>query len=246
MDGEQWQTRSSAELAALVEDPVVRFAGAVPAAPNPEWREPLDLAVARGEWLVVRTTPLRSAELLRMVAGLRDVRATGPQAPVQVLGADPGALPRRQTLAFRRRLGVALQPDGLVSNLPLRVNLVVPLVYSGAMATRAAQLRAAEVLAMLDILEYADLRPASLPDDVRQIAVLARALAPMPELLLIEDPLSSVKSRDAERAVRILRREVPTAIVTTFRRNEALYAAADRLATWDSRGFLMVEPEVHA
>lgn len=243
MDGEQWRTRPSAEMAALVDDAVVRFTGALPAWPNPEWTEPLDLAVARGEWLVVRTTPLRSAELLRMAAGLRDARGAAPD-PVRVLGADPGNLPRRETLAFRRKLGVALQPDGLVSNLPLRVNLVVPLVYSGAMETRAAQIRAAEVLARLDVLEWANQRPASLPDDVRQVAALARALAPSPELLLIEDPLSSVKSRDAERVVRILRREVPTAIVTTFRRNDALYAAADRLATWDSRGFLMVEPEV--
>lgn len=243
MDGERWTTRPSAEVAAQVEDATIRFAGALPAWPNSEWTEPLDLAVARGEWLVVRTTPLRSAELLRMAAGLRDVRGASPR-PVSVLDTDPAGLRRAETLAFRRRLGVALQPDGLVSNLPLRVNLVVPLVYSGAMDTKAARLRAAEVLARLGILEWADHRPAALPDDVRQIAALARALAPMPELLLIEDPLSSVKSRDAERVVRILRREVPTAIVTTFRRNEALYAAADRLATWDSRGFLMVEPEV--
>ncbi len=67
---------------------------------------------------------------------------------VEVLGVQPGRLNRWQAQRFRRRLGVGFsEPAGLVSNLTLRMNLIVPLLYSGSAEMSSASKRADRALA---------------------------------------------------------------------------------------------------
>lgn len=200
-----------------------------------EWVEPVSFEVADGEWFVIRTTPARSGALLRLCCGLDEPAAGGT---MEVLGEVPGALGRDAAFHFRRSLGVALQPDGLVSNLPLIRNLVVPLVYSGQRSPSEAAARAQVVLEMLDLGTYAQARPSELPPDVRQVAAIARALAPEPRVLVLEDPLNAVRSRMAAGVLARCKAAVPSAIITVFRRFEPLYEIADHLVLWDARGFV--------
>jgi NitT/TauT family transport system ATP-binding protein len=210
--------------------------GALPSAEG-EWAAPLDLAVADGEWLVVRTTPARSETLMRVCLGLAGVRA----GRVAVLGEEPAHLRNAQLGPFRRRLGAALQPDGLVSSLPVRRNLVVPMVYAGVCGPADAERRADEALALFGLEVWAAARPAELPEDVRAIVAVVRAVVRRPAFLFLEDPFAAVKSVQAASLLRQCRTLAPTALVTTFRRNEPLYEAADRIALWDSRGFVPAE-----
>lgn len=211
----------------------MRLTGVLPHAAT-EWTAPLDLAVAPGQWLVVRTTPARSEALLRIVAGLRPAAA----GTVRVLDQDPGALSSARLGGFRRRLGVALQPDGLVSSVPVLRNLVISLVYAGVCGPDEATARATEAMEAFGVAAWAGARPAELPEDVRAIVAVARAVLRGPSLLVLEDPLAAVKSVQAAAILRRARALAPTALVTTFRRNEPLYEAADVIALWDSRGFL--------
>ena len=206
-----------------------------PRRPIAEWAEPINVEVSDGAWVVVRTTPARSGALLRLCVGLDEPAAPGV---IKMLGEQPGLLGRDAAFNFRRALGVALQPDGLVSNLSLLRNLVVPLVYSGHRSPDAADTRARSMLDALSLLEWSDARPSDLPPDIRQVAALARALAPEPRVLLLEDPLSSVRSRQAMEVLHYCKRQVPTALVTTFRRSDPLYDVADALMLWDARGFV--------
>lgn len=204
-----------------------------------EWSAPLDLEVAEGEWLVVRTTPARSESLLRTMVGLQSAAA----GDVAILGEDPGRLGNAALGPFRRRLGVALQPDGLVSNLSVLRNVVVPLVYAGVCAPVEAEARALEALALFELTDWASARPAELPEDIRAVVAVVRAVARRPALLVLEDPLAAVKSVQASGLLRRCRSLAPTALVTTFRRNEPLYEAADRIVLWDSRGVVPVEAD---
>lgn len=214
---------------------MLRAHALVPRRPVAEWPEPVSFEVPEGQWMVIRTTPARSGALMRLCCGLDDVAAPGE---LEVLGARPGALGRDAVFSFRCALGVALQPDGLVSNLPLLRNLVVPLVYSGQRTPDEAAARAQAVLEQLDLAPWANARPSDLPPDVRQVAAIARALAPEPRLLVLEDPLNAVRSRMAASVLARCKALVPTAIVTVFRRFEPLYEIADQLVLWDARGFL--------
>jgi ABC-type transporter Mla maintaining outer membrane lipid asymmetry ATPase subunit MlaF len=216
--------------------PALLLEGVLPMADG-EWNAPLDLTLAEGEWLVVRTTPARSEALLRICLGLAAARA----GRVSVLGEDPGQLPNARLGPFRRRLGAALQPDGLVSNLPVLRNLVVPMVYSGVCAPPEAEQRATDALAQFGLESWRGSRPAELPEDVRAIVAVVRAVLRHPALCFLEDPFAAVKSVQAAGLLGQCRALAPTALVTTFRRNEPLYEAADRIALWDSRGFVPAE-----
>lgn len=200
-----------------------------------EWTEPVSFDVQEGEWFVIRTTPARSGTLLRLCCGLDE---PAPPGTMEVLGETPGLLGRDAVFNFRRGLGVALQPDGLVSNLPLIRNLIVPLVYSGQRSPAEASARAEAVLEMLELTAWAQARPSELPPDLRQVAAIARALAPEPKALVLEDPLNAVRSRMAAGVLDRCKAAVPSAIITVFRRFEPLYDIADHLVLWDARGFV--------
>ena len=211
-----------------------------PRRPVAEWTDAISFDVADGEWFVVRTTPARSAALLRLCVGLDE---PAPPGVMTVFGVAPGALGRDAAFTFRRSLGVALQPDGLVSNLSLLRNLVVPLVYSGQRSPDEANTRARAVLEMLELTGWADARPSELPPDIRQVAAIARALAPEPRVLVLEDPLNAVRSRMAVAVLDRCKASVPSAIITVFRRFEPLYDIADHLVLWDARGFVAAAGE---
>ena len=137
-------------------------------------------------------------------------------------------------------MGVLLDPSGLLSNLTLIDNLIVPAVFRGSKGISLPRDQAAAVFAELGITEYADRRPADVPEDVRQLGALGRALVGKPRLLVLENPMASVRSRAASDVWRICRALAPTAIITSFRRDEMLYNVADDLYLWDSAGLRQI------
>jgi ABC-type transporter Mla maintaining outer membrane lipid asymmetry ATPase subunit MlaF len=208
----------------------IRFRDAVPA---PAWGaapEPLNLDVPEGALCVLHAAPSLFGPLLRACAGLLPL-ASGS---VEVLGVDPTRLSRRDAQRFRRRLGVGLRPGGLMSNQTLRMNVVTPLLYSGIASPAEAERRASDALASCGLARWGDHRPDETPPDVRQAAVLARALARRPEVLLLEDPLSSVDSPRMEQMLNECRRLVPTILVASHRWDPALARAADLTSSWNA------------
>ncbi len=211
----------------------IQFDAVVPEEFDPEWTTPLTMDVPEGSFQVIRTTPLRSAPFMRLCVGLFSAGA----GRVQVLGENPAGLDRTGAQRFRRSLGVALLPDGLISNLSIRMNIVLPLVYNGKANVSEATELADAALGECGLQQWANNRPSSVPPDVRQLAVIARAIAHRPRLLLLEDPFSSVKSRDAATLAALCRTSARTVVIATHRRNDALYQLADRTAFWDERGY---------
>lgn len=206
---------------------VVADAGAEP------WGTPVTFTVEAPRCYVIRTTPGRSSAFISLCLG-----ASAPDAgTVSVLGTSPSDLSRKARARWRTKVGTVLQPEGLLTTLTLRNNIVVPLVFASHFTMPDAQLRAQEVLEATRLLPWADRRPTELPLDVRQRAAVARALASLPSLLLLEDPLSSLASADATELFEICRQWVPTMVVATHRRNTALYDMADDVMLWDGSGF---------
>lgn len=197
------------------------------------WREPVSFTIDASQCVAIRTVPGHSAAMLSLCIGL----AAPHSGTVTVLGASPAALERLELARWRTDVGTVLQPEGLVATLTLRANIIIPLVYTGRLSRADAQTRAAEVLHAVALTRWADRRPADVPVDVRQRAALARALAPLPSVLLLEDPLASLASRDAAELFHLCRQWVSTVVVTTHRRNPALYEVADRVVLWDAAGF---------
>jgi phospholipid/cholesterol/gamma-HCH transport system ATP-binding protein len=122
-----------------------------------------------------------------------------------VYGTKISDLPRREQLAFRRRLGYLPAGDGLLSNLSLRDNVRLPLRFGSDFKPDEIEGRVDVILAMLRLTRVAGERPAQANEEQRRRAALGRALAFDPELVLLEQPFVGMTDRVAAELLEIAR-----------------------------------------
>jgi taurine transport system ATP-binding protein len=173
----------------------------------------IDLSVPSGEFLVI-VGPSGSGKstLLRIVAGF----IAPSHGSVSVGGAlvrGPG--PDR---------GVVFQQPRLFPWLSVRGNVEFGLRTVSRSARRE---RAAEMLALVGLSDVAELRPYELSGGMQQRAAIARALAPDPRILLLDEPFAALDALTRERLqeeLRALWRATGTTVVfVTHSVDEAAY-----------------------
>jgi len=154
----------------------------------------LDLSLAPGERVVVGGPVEITSELLRAVMGL-EAPAAGS---VRLLGEALGASSRERSEATLARVGYAPRHGPLVSNLPLRDNLLLPLRYHRRLPTTGvpeAATRAAERFGLGSL-------PVEIPPVVsvltRRRVTLARATVLEPALLIVDDPTEDLDPAAAD------------------------------------------------
>ncbi len=194
---------------------------------------PISLEVPAGAFVTIVTSPVQGSGLFRVLLGF-DRPVSGA---VRVLGDDPAALSAPALRRFRRRVGSSLLPDGLMANVTLRANVALPLLFGDGCSTDEADACADEILGRFALHGWAERRPADLPPDKRQVATLARALAARPELLLLQDPLTSVANSEAVRLMRLCREYAATIVAAVHDDDEAVCRLADTSAVWDETGY---------
>ena len=193
----------------------------------------MSFQVERGKSVLIRTNSTLSAPLFRLCLGFSEPSA----GAVSVTGRNPAALKRHDVRELRRSMGCALEPDGLVANLTLRMNLIVPLVFATGLEYEEAIARAESMLDVMHLTMWGDTRPASLPAEVRQTAALARALCPRPALLLLENPLASVDNKETRRLLSLCRVQSESLLIVTHRYDSVLDEFSDAIWQWDEDGF---------
>jgi zinc/manganese transport system ATP-binding protein len=154
----------------------------------------LDLTVLPGELVaVVGPNGVGKSTLIQVILG----RLGLAQGEVRVLGepagrsqARIGYLPQRRSfdpsLRVRGRDIVRLGVDGHRWGLPL------PTWWPGGRARRAAAARAEEALELVGASSYADRPVGEVSGGQLQRLLIAQAVAPAPELLLLDEPLESL------------------------------------------------------
>jgi iron complex transport system ATP-binding protein len=145
-------------------------------------------AVASGGWLaLIGPNGAGKTTLLRAVAGLLPHRGT-----ILLDGADIGALRgrRRARLIAYVPQAPVLPPDMTVREYVL-LGRTPHLGYLGS-PSRHDRGTAAAAAERLDVARFADRRLGSLSGGERQRAVLARALAQEPGVLLLDEPTSDL------------------------------------------------------
>ncbi len=182
--------------------------------------EGLDLDIGRGElFVLLGGSGSGKTTLLRTLAGFIQ-----PSAGRIVLGGrDITALP-----PHRRPVNTMFQSYALFPHMSVAANIGFGLRRQGMGRADAAR-RVAELLALVQLEAFADRRPDALSGGQRQRVALARSLAPRPELLLLDEPLSALDRnlREATRAelVRVQRQLGATFVLVTHDQDEALSTA---------------------
>lgn len=161
-------------------------------------------------------------------------RAAGAgRGGVLVLGKSWTAGSEEQLTALRLRVGAALQPPGLLSNMTLFNNVALPLRYHRSSWTAAdIERTVTKHLERMDLVSARDRFPAQLNVGEIRRAAIVRALVSDPDVLLLDDPvegldvelLSTVRSY-LEKA----RAAKPLAVLMTLRAWSSLAEAADRV-----------------
>jgi ABC-type transporter Mla maintaining outer membrane lipid asymmetry ATPase subunit MlaF len=130
---------------------------------------------------------------------------------------DVEALPERERLAFRRRVGYLPAGDGLLQNLSLRDNIALPLRFGSDATPFDIDGRVKVILVAVRLGAAADRRPAHANEEECRRAALARAIAFDPLLLVLEQPFDGItaldshhRSGDPDRRPAALRPGVPT------------------------------------
>jgi iron(III) transport system ATP-binding protein len=188
----------------------------------------VDVSVAEGE-LVALLGPSGCGKttILRSIAGLLVPDA----GEIRVGGAVAVAAGTEHLPAERRRVGLVFQDYALFPHMSVRANIGFGARGGGA----AAHIE--RLLALTQLEEHAEKRPAALSGGQQQRVALARALAAEPAVVLLDEPFANVDAAlraelGAELRRLIAASRVP-ALLVTHDRDDAL-GLADRVAVLES------------
>ncbi|RGE43255.1 ABC transporter ATP-binding protein [Comamonas testosteroni] len=155
--------------------------------------------------------------VLRAIAGFEPVRAGSIHLGERLLSGPQVHLPPEQ-----RHVGMMFQEYGLFPHLTAAQNVGFGLRRS---SKAERDQRVAELLAVVGLADAGSKFPHELSGGQQQRIALARALAPSPALLLLDEPFSNLDAATRERLtveVRdILRAAGQTAILVTHNAQEA-------------------------
>jgi ABC-type Fe3+/spermidine/putrescine transport system ATPase subunit len=160
--------------------------------------------------------------VLRLVAGFE----TPDSGRVIVEGEDVTGLPPE-----RRRFGMVFQHYALFPHMSVGENVAFGL--AGRADGRAAGARVAEVLGLTGLAGFEDRRVTELSGGQQQRVAVARALAPSPRVLLLDEPLSNLDPTLREKTRRELKRAIRNTGITTLfvtHEQEEAFELGDRVA----------------
>jgi putative spermidine/putrescine transport system ATP-binding protein len=184
----------------------------------------VSLDVAEGELMtLLGPSGCGKTTLLRVVSGLEQPNSGN----LLIGGEDLTARPTRE-----RPIGMVFQSYALFPNMTVRSNVAFPLEARRWSRARTTS-RVDELLSLVRLEEQADRYPGQISGGEAQRCALARALAPDPAVLLLDEPLSAldvvVRTRLRDEIRRVQQSVGTTTIYVTHDQSEAL-AIADRVA----------------
>jgi len=161
--------------------------------------------------------------LLQMIAGFEDVT----KGTIRLFGEEIIGLPPN-----KRQINTVFQHYALFPHMTVMDNVTFGLKMKGEEKEKA-QARAHEMLELVQLRKFSHRKPSELSGGQQQRVAVARALAPHPKVLLLDEPLSALdlKLRQAMRVElkRIQKETGITFVFVTHDQEEAL-VMSDRIA----------------
>lgn len=182
----------------------------------------LSIRVARAEILsVLGPSGIGKTTLLRCIAGL----LRSQSGSILIEGSPPQEATRAQ------KVGYLFQQDSLLEWRTVRENVQLPFEAAGQQHV-AYDPRVTQSLQLVGLEHVGNKFPRHLSGGMRQRAALARALAPDPRILLLDEPFAAIDLLTRERIMielyAILRKAATSTILVTHHIEEAIFLS-DRL-----------------
>jgi len=196
-----------------------------------------DLRVRYGDWRLSLSLTVRGGELLALLGPSGCGKTTTLMLIAGFLGPESGDIVCRGASLLdqppeRRNVGMVFQDYALFPHMNVAQNVGFGLRMRGV-ARAERERRVADLLALAHLEQYGRRYPHQLSGGEQQRVAMLRALAPNPDLLLLDEPLSALDMalrREMRREIRLLQRRLgTTTLYVTHDQVEAL-AIADRVA----------------
>lgn len=193
----------------------------------------VNISVTSGELVtLVGPSGCGKSTLLRVIAGLEQPSA----GTVMLDGVDVTDIP-----AEKRRVGLVFQSNALFGHLTVQRNIAFGLRH---LSRRERKERVSEMLDLVKLGDLAHRYPHQLSGGEQQRIALARALAPEPPVVLMDEPfgaLDEVLREELGWEVKdILSQRNTAAILVTHDRHEAI-TLGDRVAVMDGGHILQCD-----
>jgi iron(III) transport system ATP-binding protein len=159
---------------------------------------------------------------LRIIAGIEQQDGGEVYVDGQLISDAQRAIPPE-----KRGIGLMFQDYALFPHLSVAENIAFGL--KGSHASRAD--RVAELLARVNMSHYRDAMPHALSGGEQQRIALARALAPRPRIMLMDEPFSGLDNRlrdeIRDQTLAVLKSEETAVLLVTHEPEEAMRMADD-------------------
>jgi polar amino acid transport system ATP-binding protein len=173
----------------------------------------VDLDIRRGERIaIIGASGSGKSTILRCLNFMEMPSEGTIELDGKMLGRErPGAADRRERVydeaelrAVRERVGMVFQQFNLFPHRTVLENVMEGLVTVKRMPRDVARVRAAEQLAKVGLQDKVDAYPGKLSGGQQQRVAIARALAMDPEVLLFDEPTSSLDPELVGEVLRVI------------------------------------------
>ena len=194
----------------------------------------VDLNIYKGElFSLLGGSGCGKTTLLRMLAGFEEATS----GTIYIDGTDMTGVP-----PYERPVNMMFQSYALFPHMTVERNVAYGLERDGVDKGEIAQ-RVQEMLAMVELSQFAKRRPHQLSGGQRQRVALARALVKRPKVLLLDEPLGALDKRLREQTqfelMNIQEQLGVTFVVVTHDQEEAM-TLSTRIAVMDTGKFVQI------
>lgn len=183
----------------------------------------VDLEINEGEVVVIigpsgsgKTTLLRCASFLE--------RADAGKWIEKGEAVDLHSARKRKILEIRRKTGFVFQNYNLFANKTVLENVMLGLTEARRVNRKDAEKRAAAVLEKVGMLDRCDFYPNALSGGQQQRVGIARAVALNPEIILFDEPTSSLDPEMVGEVLKVMRELVIEGITMLVVTHELSFA----------------------
>jgi ABC-type multidrug transport system ATPase subunit len=106
---------------------------------------------------------------------------------------------------IRKKIGYAFDYGGLLNNMTIRQNLLLPLRYHKYFDEKGAEAHVARMIEHFGLERSANYRPSAISGGQRKLSCVARSFILSPEVLILDDPTQGLSDRATETLIQMVK-----------------------------------------